>query len=372
MRFLLVAGTSVLVRRAGRSMRRSAATRAYGPEPADSMKAMRGWIGGRQAVSSGVALAVALTISDAAPVLGQASPGAGAAVVTVSYLGTAGWEISDGKTVVLVDPYISRLPASRFRGAHWTRAGYVADSAGTDPVLEPDTVAVNARIRRADYILVGHSHHDHLLDVPYIARRTGARIIGTETTARLARAAGVADSQLITVRGGEDYSFGDVSVKVIPSLHSAAGGIGYFDARTARAGLEAPLRATDFVEGGTLAYLVRIGGHELLFIGSANYVERELAGLRPDVAVVAIGGRQHVYDYTRRLLAALGNPPLILPNHWDDLTLPFDDPRASKSEAHVDALDRFREEVRRYSPGTEVRVPAYFEAIALPPRRISN
>jgi hypothetical protein len=29
--------------------------------------------------------------------------------VTLSYLGTAGWEITDGKTVVLIDPYISRL-----------------------------------------------------------------------------------------------------------------------------------------------------------------------------------------------------------------------------------------------------------------------
>lgn len=29
--------------------------------------------------------------------------------VTLTYLGTAGWEISDGKTVILVDPYISRI-----------------------------------------------------------------------------------------------------------------------------------------------------------------------------------------------------------------------------------------------------------------------
>src|SRR5580698_10991266 len=29
--------------------------------------------------------------------------------VRLSYLGTAGWEITDGKTVILVDPYLSRL-----------------------------------------------------------------------------------------------------------------------------------------------------------------------------------------------------------------------------------------------------------------------
>jgi hypothetical protein len=29
--------------------------------------------------------------------------------VQLKYLGTAGWEISDGRTVVLIDPYLSRL-----------------------------------------------------------------------------------------------------------------------------------------------------------------------------------------------------------------------------------------------------------------------
>ena len=29
--------------------------------------------------------------------------------VRLSYLGTAGWEITDGKTIILVDPYLSRL-----------------------------------------------------------------------------------------------------------------------------------------------------------------------------------------------------------------------------------------------------------------------
>ena len=35
--------------------------------------------------------------------------GAQSAPLELKYLGTAGWEISDGKVVVLIDPYISRL-----------------------------------------------------------------------------------------------------------------------------------------------------------------------------------------------------------------------------------------------------------------------
>ena len=47
------------------------------------------------------------------------------------YLGTAGWEITDGRTVVLVDP---------------------------------DTATIDAHIQRADYVLITHTHYDHALE----------------------------------------------------------------------------------------------------------------------------------------------------------------------------------------------------------------
>ena len=44
------------------------------------------------------------------PLAAQNSPTtASSNTVTLSYMGTAGWETTDGKTVVLVDPYLTRL-----------------------------------------------------------------------------------------------------------------------------------------------------------------------------------------------------------------------------------------------------------------------
>ena len=39
----------------------------------------------------------------------QRSESPGVSQVRLTYLGTAGWEISDGRTTLLVDPYLSRL-----------------------------------------------------------------------------------------------------------------------------------------------------------------------------------------------------------------------------------------------------------------------
>ncbi len=290
------------------------------------------------------------------------------AQVSLTFLGTGGWKVTDGRTVVLLDPYLTRLPTTALRGVHWTSHGYVADGPGTDPVLYPDTAMLATALPRADYILVTHCHADHLLDVPFVARRTGARVIGNENAARLLRATGVADSQIITVRGGEDFDLGSFSVRAMPGLHSYVGGIGYYDGRSVPENLKAPLRATDYFEGGTLAYVVRMGGHEILFLGSV-FIESELRGLRPDVVVVSPAGHQFTYDFTRRLLALTGAPPLLLPSHWDNFTLPLTDPMAAGSPETLRHLALFADEVHRYAPATKVVTPRFNEPIVLPEAR---
>mgnify|MGYP000940812565 CR=1 FL=1 len=76
-------------------------------------------------------------------------------------------------------------------------------------------------ITEADYILIGHSHFDHLWGAETIAHNTGANIIGSHETVRLMELEEVAPSQLLAVSGGETIKLSDsVSVKVFPSQHS--------------------------------------------------------------------------------------------------------------------------------------------------------
>jgi len=212
--------------------------------------------------------------------------------VTLRYLGTAGWEISDGTTVILIDPYVSRINGPPPPGGSGSRiAGDTRPKVGWDDIATPDIAAIDSRISRADFVLVTHTHYDHVLDVPHIALKTHASVIGTESTENVMRAYGVPEEQLITVRGGEDYDFGVFSVKVIPSIHSALDHKRYFSSETAPATLKAPLTLKQIhPEGGTLAYLVRLRGHQILAFGGMNYIERELDGLQPDVALVGAAG----------------------------------------------------------------------------------
>ena len=143
--------------------------------------------------------------------------------IRARYLGVTGWEITDGKTHILIDPYISRVPGppadERRAPAGWPGKLSLDDSA------VPDTAAIDRHIDRADYILLTHAHYVHILDAPYIARTRKAIIIGNQSVANIARDYGVADEQIITIRGGAKiFDFGAFSVRVFPSLHSATRG----------------------------------------------------------------------------------------------------------------------------------------------------
>ena len=292
------------------------------------------------------------------------SPQQAQSPVTLRYLGTAGWEISNGGVTILVDPYVSRIngppPPS---GAGSPITGDTRPKIGWDDIATSDTNAVDAHISRADYVLVTHTHYDHVLDVPQIALKKHATVIGTESTVNVMRAYGVPEAQLITVRGGEDYEFHSFSVKVISSLHSPLDHKHYFSSETTPANLKAPLTLRQIhPEGGTLAYLVRIGGQRILVFGGMNYIEQELVGLRPDVALVgAAGSRKEIYDYTARLMRVLGNPPLVIATHWDNFLIPY----GASQQAAIDAVQEFVREVQSVSRSTSVIVPKYFEAITL-------
>ena len=289
------------------------------------------------------------------------------AQVTLRWLGTAGWEISDGKTFILIDPYISRIfgPQPPGRTPFERTPGDSRPHYGLDDLATPDVAAVDARVPRADYVLVTHTHFDPVMDVPRISLKTHATVIGTESTANVLRAYSVPEEQLITVRGGEDYEFGAFSLKVIPSLHSPLSGKHYFSSETVPKGLKAPLTLRQMlVEGGTLAYLVRLHGHQILAFGGMNYIEREMQGLKPDVVLVgAAGSHRELYDYCGRLMRALQVPALVLPTHWDNFTAPYE----ASQQTSIDALQSFLEEMKAASPKTKVIVPKYFEPIPLEP-----
>jgi len=235
--------------------------------------------------------------------------------VELTWLGTHAWQIRSGKSVVLTDPWITRFKTGTFTPE------------GADPkaklVIKPDVI--DRYISTADAILVHHGHYDHMADVPYVAKKTQATVLGTESHVNMLRAMRTPTDLLSPVRGGEYLPFEGFTVEVFPSLHSCGGKRhtyaypGYrVDGVPPR-----PRVIEDLVEGGTLAYVITIGGVRILSLSTANFDPNALRDLQVDVVFAAPGGEPGITD---RLLRTIKPPKKVIATHWDDFDQPLDKP----------------------------------------------
>lgn len=261
----------------------------------------------------------------------------GTSGVKLRWLGANAWDISFGDTTILVDPWLTRFPTGTF-----TPSGARADTP-----LRTDSAAVDAYLSKADLILVSHGHFDHLADVPYLARKTGATVIGTESHCNLLRALDVPDRLLTAVSGGQRLRYRGYTVEAFVSAHSVSGPDRQIPFPGTRTSVPPrPTTIADLVEGGTLAYQITVRDSFRIFVlASANYVEQAITGLRPDLVIMPPGGDSP--GYVDGLMRALERPTWILPTHWDDFDRPLTEPTRE-----IASMKAFRDAVKASSPAS--------------------
>jgi len=281
------------------------------------------------------------------PHLRPTTSSASGAAVRIRWLGAAGHVLETATTTLLIDPFLTRPSLLQLAGR-----------------LRPDEAAIRARLpARVDAVLCGHSHFDHLLDAPFIACTTGARLAGSATTCAFARAGGVAEEQLVPVPpSGRTFTVGDATIRFVPSLHGRIlfGRVPFAGEVTAPPAVPAPF--WHYPVGGAFGLLIELGGLRIYHNGSADLIDAELAGARADVLLVGLAGRGATRDYQRRLYDALA-PKLVVPTHHDAFFAPLDDGVCLLPG--ID-LDGFASEHRAWAPTETVVTPGYDETLAVP------
>jgi L-ascorbate metabolism protein UlaG (beta-lactamase superfamily) len=191
--------------------------------------------------------------------------------ITVRWLGHAAFEItSPGGTRLLLDPFISGNPST------------------------PDSLKSLARYRPAA-ILVTHSHDDHALDAKAIAQASGAKVISTFEWVNGLR---LPASQALGGNVGGTFKVGDVTVHIVPAMHSSDPGgrpIGF---------------VLEFADGRKLYDM----GDSWIF-GDMSLIQ-EL--YKPSIILLNVGGGPYTQDpRTARLeIAKYFTPTTIIPMHY--------------------------------------------------------
>ena len=225
----------------------------------------------------------------------------------------------DGTDQVMFDCHVTRpsIPA------------YLFGNVKTDMALADDIIKRH-EINRLRAIFISHTHHDHVMDAPYIANRCGATIYGSASALNVARGGDVPEARLTAFSGGETFQVGDYRVTVIPSLHSKPTILNNDLGQTIDAPLRQPARLRDYKEGGSFDFLVVHGERRYLIRPSFNYIEGQLDGIRADVLFLGVAGLAKADGETEARFFAETvekvRPSLVIPLHWDNFFKPLDKP----------------------------------------------
>jgi L-ascorbate metabolism protein UlaG (beta-lactamase superfamily) len=212
----------------------------------------------------------------------------------IRFLGQAAFELTDGETTVLIDPFLTGNPMA----------------------------AATADEMSADTILLTHGHADHLGDTVAIAKRTGAEVVAILELANELSAEGLEKVHDPNLGGTVTFDWG--SVKLVPALHSGTTPKG---TASTPAGL-----------------IVRFGGKTIYHLGDTDlFSDMELIAKRAgeiDVALICIGGHFTMDRFDAVEAAKLIGAREVIPCHYDTFPVIETDVQAFKADVEASTSSR--------------------------------
>lgn len=218
----------------------------------------------------------------------------------IKYHGHSCFELSEGETTVLVDPFLKpNNPSAVHSGEE----------------VEPTHIALS------------HGHADHVADAVPVATRTGAHCVAIVELAEWLKSQGVEDVSDPNLGGTVRFDWG--WIKLVPAWHT----------NTIPGSEEAPYSAEHGVPIGTPAgLLIDIGGKTVYHAGDTCLFGdmRLIAERNPvDVALLPIGGHYTMDRHDAVVAAEFVGAETVIPIHFD--TFPPIETDAEAFKADVEA-----------------------------------
>jgi L-ascorbate metabolism protein UlaG (beta-lactamase superfamily) len=206
----------------------------------------------------------------------------------IRFLGHACFELSDGDTRVLIDPFLTGNPKA----------------------------AVAAGDVNPTHIFLTHGHADHIGDTVDIAKRTNARVVAIVELAGELGESGV--ENLADPNIGGTVEFGDVWVRLTPAWHTST---------TPNGTVNTPA-----------GLVIGLGGKVVYHLGdTALFSDLALPGRRDDidVALMCIGGHYTMDRHDAVAAAELVGAKRVIPCHYN--TFPPIETDAQEFKREVEA-----------------------------------
>jgi L-ascorbate metabolism protein UlaG (beta-lactamase superfamily) len=203
----------------------------------------------------------------------------------IRFLGHAAFELTEGDTRVLIDPFLTGNPKA----------------------------AVKAEELEPTHIFLTHGHADHIGDTVDIAKRTGAKVVAIVEIANELQEDGVQNVSDPNIGGTVD--FGNVWVRLTPAWHTST---------TPKGTVNTPA-----------GLVVKIGDKTVYHLGDTGlFSDLQLVKARDDVdvALMCIGGHYTMDRFDAVTAADLVGAKQVIPCHYNTFPPIETDAEAFKSD----------------------------------------
>lgn len=211
----------------------------------------------------------------------------------IRFLGHASFELTEGSTRVLIDPFLSQNP-----------------KAGAQPSdLEPT------------HIVLTHGHFDHFGDIGEIAARTQAQCVAISEIAWELQESGIENAVDLNLGGTAEIPGG--FVRLVPAWHTST----------------TPQGTASTAAG----VVVRLANTTVYHLGdTALFSDLQLVARRdkPDVALMCIGGHYTMDRHDAVTAAELVGAATVVPCHYNTFPPVETDAQAFKSEVETRTQSR--------------------------------
>jgi len=203
----------------------------------------------------------------------------------IRFLGHAAFELKDGETTVLIDPFLTGNPKA----------------------------AVAAEECNPSAILLTHGHADHFGDTVAIAKRTGAEVVAVVEMANELSQDGVQNVHDPNIGGTVEFDWG--WARLVPAWHTS---------QTPKGTVNVPA-----------GLVVSFAGKTIYHLGdTALFSDLQLVGRRDplDVALVCIGGHYTMDRFDAVEAAKLIGAKQVIPCHYDTFPVIETDVQAFRTD----------------------------------------
>jgi L-ascorbate metabolism protein UlaG (beta-lactamase superfamily) len=219
---------------------------------------------------------ILLAIAPTSNIQGQARRSAAKKDIQITWLGHAAFEIvSSGGTKILIDPFLKENPA-------------------TPPEFK------DLSRYKPNFILVTHSHGDHMGDAIEIAKASRAKVVTVNFPTLFAKE-GLPEELIQTVNVGGTVALGDLKVHAVPAMHGSE------------------------PSGRPLGFVVEFSDGRSVYHQGDTWIFNDMALIQefyhPNIILMNTGGKAYGQSPTVALLAInrYFKPQIIIPMHYASL-----------------------------------------------------